>query len=363
MVISRRGLLLSSGAAALAAPAVPARAQERIELTIGSSFPTAVAWVQPGQSYFMPEVNRRLSAAGGRFAITWKEAWGGTLFRTNASVQAVGDGVVDIGYVWSMLEASKLPLSQVSLNTPFATSDCAIVGASIHDTIDKVGALRLEWERNGLKFLGASTSDTFHIFTKTPIRAFEDLKGRRLSAAGSAGLWIRDSGAVAVASSVASFYTDVQTGVSDGTFTNVSAMASSKTWEVAPHVTLADFGSLQNGGLAMNKTRFDRLPEPVREVLVAVGRDFSVECGKNVLRRAASDLDTIKTAAVAQGITLTVNDMTGAPRQRYADAMSNLAKEWAATVAGRGLPAGDVLSAYLSAIRSRGATPARDWAI
>jgi TRAP-type C4-dicarboxylate transport system substrate-binding protein len=364
MQMTRRRLLAAAGTGSLclAAPAIPAQAQESIDLSIGASFPTAVAWVQPGQAYFMPEVNRRLQAAGDRFRINWKEAWGGTLFKANATLTSVADGVVDIGYVWSILEASKMPLSQVSLSTPFSTSDCAIIGAAIHETVEKVPQMTAEWERNGLTFLGASTVDTYHVYTKTPVTSLDDLRGRKLSAAGAIGLWVRDAGAVNVQSTVATFYTDVQSGVSDGVVAPMSGAASSKLFEVAPNIALVDFGGINNGGLAMTKRRFDNLPEPVRAALRAVGRDFSMECGRNVVRRAAADFEAIKTQAKAQNVALNIVDLSGAPRARYAAAMSDLAREWQVAATARGLPAQDVLTTYLAALRARGATPVRNWA-
>jgi hypothetical protein len=64
-------------------------------------------------------------AAGGKYKIQWKEAFGGQLYKANATLTSVEQGITDIGWVFSYLEPAKMPLAQLSAHTPFTTSDRA----------------------------------------------------------------------------------------------------------------------------------------------------------------------------------------------------------------------------------------------
>src|SRR3546814_12326426 len=62
-----------------------------------------------------------------------------------------------------------------------------------------------------------SSDLTYHLFSKMPISTYADLSGKKISAPGAIGLWLKGSGAVAVDGSLTTYYTDIQTGVSEGT--------------------------------------------------------------------------------------------------------------------------------------------------
>src|SRR5688572_9083006 len=92
---------------------MPSLAQETIQLTVASSHPTVIPWVGMIKSVFMVETDRIL-AEKGNYKIEWNEAFGGTLYKANATLTSVEEGVTDIGWVFSFLEVAKLPLSQVA---------------------------------------------------------------------------------------------------------------------------------------------------------------------------------------------------------------------------------------------------------
>src|SRR5690606_32104968 len=96
------GLLLAS---AFAFPAT-ALAQETINLTVASSHPPAIPWVGMIKSHFMAETDRLL-AEGGNYKIEWNEAFGGALYKANATLSSVEDAVTDIGWVFSFLEVAE----------------------------------------------------------------------------------------------------------------------------------------------------------------------------------------------------------------------------------------------------------------
>jgi len=110
-------------------------AQETINLTVASSHPTVVPWVGMIKSVFMVRTDEIL-ATSGNYKINWNEAFGGQLYKANATLTSVEEGITDIGWVFSFLEAAKLPLSQVSTNSPFATSNPPVMLAVMQQLLD-----------------------------------------------------------------------------------------------------------------------------------------------------------------------------------------------------------------------------------
>ena len=135
-------LLATAIAAGLAVPGVAA-AQETINLTIASSHPTAIPWVGMMQSHFMPEVDRILAETG-NYRIEWQEAFGGQLYGATATLSSVEDGITDIGWVFSYLEAPSMPLSQVTAYTPFSTNNVPAQLETMRELFETVPEFREE---------------------------------------------------------------------------------------------------------------------------------------------------------------------------------------------------------------------------
>jgi TRAP-type transport system periplasmic protein len=145
----KRRTLVQGAATAVATAALPAgHAQQAFRLTIASSHPTTLPWVGLMSTLFVPEVNKRVEALGKGLKIEWREAYGGQLYKANATLTSVGEGVTDIGWVFHQLEAAKMPLSQFGTVTPFTTDDVRIILDVANEMNETLPALKGEWDRN-----------------------------------------------------------------------------------------------------------------------------------------------------------------------------------------------------------------------
>ena len=339
---------------------MPVLAQHTIKLTIASSHPTTLPWVGLMSTLFVPEVNKRVEALGKGYKIDWKESYGGQLYKMNATLSSVGSGIADIGWVFASLEASKMPLTQFGTVTPFATGDVRTILQVANEMNEKVPALKAEWDRNNMVFLGASGVDTYHLFTKTPINTYADLSGKKISAPGAVGVWLRGSGAVPVDGSLTSYYTDIQTGVSEGTISISTGILPNKIYEVAPFVTTVDIGALYNGGMAMNKDSFNALPPEIRKIVKDVGLEYSRVLGDTLMQRYEASLKAIGEQGAKQAVPVKIAPMAQGEREKWAKTMPNITADWAKANASRG-PAAQIVKTYMEELRKRGAKPLRDW--
>lgn len=335
-------------------------AQETVKLTVASSHPTTIPWIGMIQTHFMKETDRLL-AEKGAYKIEWQEAFGGTLYKANATLTSVEEGVTDIGWVFSYLEGAKMPLSQVTAYTPFSTNNVPVQLDTMRELFNTVPEFKKEWEQYNLVFLGATGSDSYDIYTKKPVTKLEDLQGMKLSAPGTLGTWLRGTGANAVDGALTTFYTDIQTGVSDGVVSLALGALPAKLYEVAPYITRVDMGVVFSGGLAINKDSWDGLPEEVQKALLAAGDFYSKAHAEDLMKRHEVALAKIVELGAGQNPPVSVTPLAPAERQRWVDQLPDLAGEWASAAEGRGLPAKAFLKAYMDGLRNRGEKPARAW--
>lgn len=350
------GLLL---AGMLAFPSL-ATAQETINLTVASSHPLTIPWVGMIKSHFMAETDRLL-AEGGNYKIEWNEAFGGALYKANATLSSVEEGVTDVGWVFSFLEVAKLPLSQVSSYAPFSTANPSVQLAVMADLLDNSEAFRNEWEQYNLKVLGLTGTDGYDIYTKQPINGLAGLNGMKISAPGVLAAWLRGTGANAVDGALTTFYTDIQTGVSDGVLSLALGVLPAKLYEVAPYIMRARIGTAFSGAVAINRDSWDALPAEVQEAMIAAGKFYTDAHGKHLLEAHEAAFGKMVEAGAGQNPPVTLSEMSQADREAWVNGLPDLAGEWAASAEARGLPGREFLAAYMDGLRARGEKPVRDW--
>jgi TRAP-type C4-dicarboxylate transport system substrate-binding protein len=340
--------------------ATPVLAQETINLTVASSHPLVIPWVGMIKSHFMAETDRLLAETG-TYKIEWNEAFGGALYKANATLTSVEEGVTDIGWVFSFLEGAKLPLSQASTYAPFSTANPPVQLKVMADLLETNEAFRNEWEQYNLKVLGLTGTDDYDIYTKTEVKGLADLDGIKLSAPGVLAQWLRGTGANAVDGALTTFYTDIQTGVSDGVLSLALGAMPAKLYEVAPYITRVRMGTAFSGAVAINKDSWDGLPEEVQNAMVEAGKFYTDAHGKDLLERHEAAFAKMVELGAGQTPPVTISELPAEDRQKWVDSLPDIAGEWAADAESRGLPGKAFMKAYMEGLRAAGEKPARDW--
>lgn len=328
---------------------------EEFRLTAASSHPPALPWVGVIANFVVPESNKRLEAMGSENRIEWTEAYAGALFGPDAALESVEKGLADLAWIGTIFEPSKMPLHNVHLYAPFAVSDVhdlTEIGDRLEAEIPAVGE---EWTRHNQKFLGTMADGAYHVIAKKPIQSLNDLKGMKLMTAGAVANWLEGTGAVAVPGGYPDFYNSISTGVADGAVMTVNGMLPLRIHEVAPYITLVDMGGPITGALSMNADTWDALPEDVQSVLADLGKEYSTMVADEISGREAAFLEKMG----ADGAT--ISKLAPEERVKWAEALPDLAGDWVARNEADGLPAGEVLRAFMSFAREAGATPVHDW--
>jgi TRAP-type C4-dicarboxylate transport system substrate-binding protein len=323
------------------------------KMTIGSSHPPVLPWTIPLKNLVVPESNKRLKALGLPDTIQWTEAYAGALYDFNNTLEGVGDGLADIGWVGSLWEPAKQPLQNVAYYSPFVTGDARALVDVQNQLMEQVPAFAAEWTKHNTVFLGAQVADTYHLVTKFPVKSLEDIKGKKLLAPGAIASRVHGTGAVPVDAGLPVFYNMLQTGVADGAVILITGVLPFKLHEVAPYITKVDLGAVFSGALAMNKKTWDGLPPHMKDLFRQIGRDYAKMCADLVAEREASTW-----VALGKMPNVTVSELSQAEREKWAKALPDVAGDWARRNGDAGR---QVLKIFMEEARKRGAKPLREW--
>ena len=325
------------------------------KLTAGSSHPPIIPWVQVIRDHVVPESNRMLKEMGAPDTIEWTEAYAGTLYNFKNTLEGVGDGLADIGWVGTLWEPAKMPLENVTFYAPFATGNVHHLIEIQEELHQKIPAMNEMWRKNNAVYLGGQVADTYHIVSKVPLTSVEQLRGKKVLAPGPAANWLKGTGATPVDVGLPIYYDSLKTGVADAGIIITTGILPFKLHEVAPYIVKADLGGPISGALAMNLDTWKSLPLHMKTMFRFLGREYARRQTDIVAARVRGSMAIL----ARQGAR--ISEFPAAERTEWASLLPDLAGDWVARNEAKGLPAKKVLAAFMDGVRKRGGKPARNW--
>lgn len=322
------------------------------KLTAGSSHPPIIPWVAVIKNHVVPESNKRLKAMGKPDSIKWTQAYAGALYNFKNTLEGVGDGLADIGWVGTLWEPVKMPLHNVTFYAPFATGNVNHLIDIQEELETSIPAMAKEWDKANAVYLGGQVADTYHLITNFPIKSMADLKGKKLMTPGAVANWLKGTGAIGVNGGLPVYYNNIKTGVADGGIVITTGMLPFKIHEVAPYITKVDIGGPISGALAMNKDTWNSMPPYMQQMFRKLGKEYAQKQTAIVAANAEKFLKIM----AKQGAK--VSDFPAAERKKWVESMPNLAGDWAKA---NGAAGKQVLKAFMDGVRKRGGKPARAW--
>jgi TRAP-type C4-dicarboxylate transport system substrate-binding protein len=266
-------------AAALTAAGSAAAAQETIRLRIASGHPAVNTYVKLMQTFFVPEVSKRV-AERTKHKVEFVEGYGGSMVKLFDTLEGVQSGIIDIGGYCFCFEPSNLPLHAYQVMLPFGTMSPDKSLKSARAVYDQVPYLSKVFEDKFKQKLIALIADNgYNIGTTFEWNGVSDLKGQKVAGAGLNLKWLEFVGATPVQTSLPEVYTSLQTGVYSGVILFPSAWVNFKLYEVAKNYAEIGFGAITWHGLTINSARWDRLPKEVQDVILEVAREFEAKTG------------------------------------------------------------------------------------
>ena len=245
----------------------PAGRAEDIKLRIASGHPAVNTYVNLMQSFFVPEVTKRV-AERTKHKLEFIEGYGGSMVKVADTLEGVQSGIIDVGGYCFCFEPSNLPLHAFQVMLPFGTMSPEKSVKVARAVYDKVPALAKTFEDKYSQILiGLIADNGYNLTTSFEWNSVGDLKGRKLAGAGLNLKWLEYAGAVPVQSSLPEAYTSLQTGVYNGWIMFPSGVVNFKLHEVSKYYTEIGFGAITWHGLTINKARFAKLPKEVQDIV------------------------------------------------------------------------------------------------
>ena len=337
----RHALLFAAAFAASASVGIDDSRAEDIRLRIASGHPPANTYVNLMQSFFVPEVTKRV-AARTKHKVEFVEGYGGSMVKVADTLEGVQSGIIDIGGFCFCFEPSNLPLHAFQVMLPFGTMDPVKSVTLARRVYDKVPYMSKVFEdRFNQRLIALIADNGYNLGTSLDWNKVADLKGRKLAGAGLNLKWLEYAGATPVQSSLPEAYTSMQTGVYQGWIMFPSGYVNFKLHEVGKYYTEIGFGAITWHGLTVNRARFAKLPKDVQDIILEVGREYEARTGTVNLEAYPNQLEQLKKAGA------TVKQLPDSVRVDWANSLKNWPQEKATELDKAGLPGSQVLKLAL----------------
>lgn len=242
------------------------------------------------------------------------------------------DGVVDI--VWTMPGSTpgRFPTTEV-MELPFIASDRGVVNAvAAQEFADK----HLAGEVSDIKLLSYWAHDGGHIHANRKVTTMEDLAGLKLrNPTRLAGEALKAMGAIPVGMPVSQVAESLAQGVIDGAVVPWEIVPAAKIHELVKyHTEIVERPAFYTTSffLAMNKARYEGLPDALRAVIDAnSGAAFARAAGEMWDQQAVR----VKALVLEKGNTITV--LSADEKARWIETCRSVETEWAKALSAKGL--------------------------
>lgn len=297
------------------APAFVSSASAQTVLIGGEPGPNRGARAESMQ-WYADEVARLTDGA-----VTIDMRWGGALYGDSAAVNALRDGVADLGTIIGVYfpqEMAALGVSDLPLDNPDSW-----VGMRATDDVMRSERVAQDLARRNLVYLGTFTASTVQMGCRgREVRSIEDIAGVRMRGVGTYGQVFRDLGASLVNMSVYEAYQALETGLLDCTQVYSYLVQAMSFDEVLSSYTLLDWGQIGSVTLFMNKDTFDFLQPDEQEAMLETGRGLADAMGSRVFAANEEGIEILR----EQGTP--VIEFDAAAREQLIAASASYIEQW-----------------------------------
>ena len=278
--LKRLGIFAASAAAAISVAGVVNAASikgNEITLRIGSGHPPFITYVKHMSKTFVPNVVKRV-AAETKYKIKFKEHYTGTVVNVFDTLEGVQDGRLDVGGWCVCFDDDKAMALNLTYFLPFHHPNAIKNQALFNKLIAKHPDIKKDLSgRYNQTVIGVTGFNNYGLLTAFKWKKFEDLKGRKILAAGPNLPWVVEG--IPVRTTIPKAPQQMQTGVGEGIILFPDTDFKLKLHESAKNgqYTIADLGAVIQIMLTLNNRTRKRLPGPVLKILEEEGVNYGLK--------------------------------------------------------------------------------------
>lgn len=325
-------LLAATTALTIALAATVASAQTT--LLLGEPGPNRGARAK-SLEHFVAEVEAR---SGGALKIDVQ--WGGALFKAEGAVQAIADGVTDIGTAIAVYFPQEM-LAYGIADLPLLNENAWVGMRATDELMRTAPTIQADLAAKNLVYIGTFTTSQVNIGCKgKAIRGTADIAGLKVRGTGAYGEVFRDLGANMVNLSIYDAYQGLDTGLIDCSQGYSYAVAALKQQEVMTSYTLLNWGQVGGLGLFMNKDAYDALDEAARKALAEAGVAMADKLGELITADNDAAVEKMRAAGVE------IISLETAERDKLVAGGEKYVQDWVARADAAGLDGTALLARY-----------------
>ncbi len=271
-MIGTRVFVLLFGCLALlfAAAMAPSPVYAQIELTYSTLFPVSHRHTQLAVEWGK-EIEKRTKGA-----VKVTMFAGATLSPADQCYNGVKRGISDIGMSVAAYNMGRFPLTEV-LEIPLGHKN-GLQMTSLMNAFYKKFRPK-EWSDTQVMYLHGYGPGELH--TKKPVRHLEDLKGMKIRCTGTSAKIVTALGALPVAMPQTDVYDALEKGVADGLLSPPEVLKGWRFAEVTQYTTRSKgAGYSMTFWVAMNKKKWQSLPQDVRTTIEQINEEWIEKTGK-----------------------------------------------------------------------------------
>jgi C4-dicarboxylate-binding protein DctP len=271
---------------------------KKITLRMGSGHPPFITYVKEMSKAFAPRVVARV-AKETDYTIKFREHYSGTVVNVFDTLEGVQDGRLDIGGWCVCFDDDKAMAMNLGYYVPFSSPDSNVAGKIFRRIVKEFPDIARDYEkRYNQKLLGVSGFNNYGLLTAFKWKRFEDLKGRKILAAGPNLPWVK--GGIPVRTTIPKAAQQLQTGVGEGIVLFPDTDFKLKLHEAigGGYYTVTDFGSVVQISLTMNMRARKKLPKAVLKIIDEEGLAYSLNSMATSQRDHSWGLEKLKGAGV-----------------------------------------------------------------
>lgn len=332
----------------------PSFAGEALHLSVVSALPENHVALKIFRERFQSEVERRLAEqeAG---TVVWDETHAGTLAHVGEALEAVEDDLSLFGIVSINHEIKRLPLQNLTFQTPFTTESCAMVGNAYHATHQTLDGMTAPFAAARQTYLAAIASDSYNFIALEKIRNAADARGKAIAITERIEGWLSGVDAAPVRLQANLLNARFEDGVLIGALLPNTEMRRLKLKQYADHYTRTGFGAQVPFVVTVNTKAYENLPEAVRTAVLDTASDFVPAAAEDYCAAGIAALESLKTQGVRTA------KLLKSRREQWADALPPMAQAWARRNDQAGRPGSEAVTVYMNHLELAGARVLRDW--
>jgi TRAP-type C4-dicarboxylate transport system substrate-binding protein len=260
----------------------------------GASAPITLSWsdyVPPDDDrceYYRHYIQRIKEETKGRVEIKFYPAE--QLVKALQQYEALMQGTIDMCAFVPVYYGGKVPLLCLSSESSYwEPGDSVPITSRTAKEVDAILA------KDGIKFLGWSAElPPICLVGPKIFRTFEDMKGMKVRAPGTAAKVIKSWGGTGVSIPASESYMTLQRGVVDAAYTTIATITSTRLWEVTKAITFGQVGGSPTP-VCMNLKKWRSLPPDIQQAFEKVNREMPPWAYKHARAFVQKTEDFLKT--------------------------------------------------------------------